>query len=307
MDQKPEIPAALRALMAELGPKWLTNTGGHIAQMTDAFSAVHAATTRDPVRETHDIAYGAHPRQQLDVYLPAEPGAARATVLFVHGGGFTEGQRNRSPEIYGNVCRYFARNGINALNVGYRLAPEATWPAGSLDLGTALDWARAHAGAHEIDPDRLFLMGHSAGGAHVASYAYDRRCHPAEGPGVAGVMIISGRVRADNLPENTNARRVESYYGVISGAAADDLFDDVSGLSHVGPDAPPSFIAWTEYENALLDVYALELAWRLGQVRRRAPPICYLPGHNHASIIGHIGTTEDVLGAALRDFVARPR
>ncbi len=298
-DNPPAITAELRQLMAEIGPRWLQNTAGHVGQMNEAFSLLHRASPRAKLDERRDIAFGAHPRQALDVYLPTTAGSGRAAVVFVHGGAFTEGQRNRTDEIYGNVSRYFARHGIVGVNTGYRLANDAPFPEATHDIAAAVAWTRAHAAEYGIDPARIFLMGHSAGGAHVASYAFDKRWQPAGGHGLAGVIVVSGRVRADNLPENTNARRVEAYYGTDA-----SQYDAMSGVTHVAADSPPTFVAWSQYENALIDVYCTELVWRLGIAKRRAPPTCYCPGHNHTSIIAHIDTTEDVLGAALRQFIA---
>jgi hypothetical protein len=62
-----------------------------------------------------------------------------------------------------------------------------------------------------------------------------------------------------------------------------------------------TLIAYAEYENPLLDVYALELAHRLAVAKRQAPPLLRLAGHNHTSPIAHINT--DQLGAAIRAFI----
>ncbi|MEP9380384.1 hypothetical protein ABLE91_27050 [Aquabacter sp. CN5-332] len=102
-----------------------------------------------------------------------------------------------------------------------------------------------------VDRDRIFLMGHSAGAAHTAAYAYDRALQPAEGSGLAGHIVVSGRVRAENRPENPNARRVETYYGTSDAEALDRL----SPVSHVGPDTLPTFVACGEFENPLIDVH----------------------------------------------------
>jgi hypothetical protein len=59
-----------------------------------------------------------------------------------------------------------------------------------------------------------------------------------------------------------------------------------------------------EFENPLIDVYCLELAHRLAAVKGHAPPVMWLPGHNHTSIIGHFNTAEDQLGASIRQFMA---
>lgn len=302
MNSTPSIPDSIRVLMAEIGPRWAQDTAGHSRLMMERFTALLADAPKGAVSVRRDLAYGSHPRQQLDLFMPDNGAGPRPALLFVHGGAFTEGQRNRTSEVYANVLYYFARHGIVGANVSYRLAPEARYPQGSLDIGAAVAWVRERTAELDIDPGRIFLMGHSAGGAHVASYAYDRRLQPEGGSGLAGLIVVSGRVRADNLPENPNARRVETYYG-----ADPSHYDEYSALACAGADSVPTLIAFSEYENPLLDVYCLELAWRLAAARRRSPQIVFLPGHNHASIIAHFNTAEDRLGRAILDFIAHPR
>jgi acetyl esterase/lipase len=300
-DRRPEIPDDLRALMAEIGPRW--SPAAHVKPMIERFSAVHRTAPADTLAVRRDLAYGAHPRQQLDVYLPDDGSTGRAAVLFVHGGAFLDGHRNRTDEIYANVTRYFARHGVVGVNVGYRLAGDARYPGATEDVAAALAFTRAHAREFGLDPDRLFLMGHSAGAAHTGSYAYDPRRQPPAGPGIAGHIVLSGRVRAETRPENPNASKVVAYYGSDDAAVLDDL----SPVSHVDPGSVPTFVAWGEFENPLIDVHCTELVFRLAEARRRAPPTMWLARHNHTSTMAHIGTAEDALGQALLAFIAEPR
>ena len=298
MTSHPEIPAELRALMAEIGPKWATDTRGHVRLMIEKFSEVLEHSPKDGIR-VDTVSYGPHERQAFEVFDPASHAAPRPALIFVHGGAFTEGSRHRSKEIYANVLDYFARHGIVGINSGYRLAPEACYPEATRDIATIVQWTRGNAARLNIDPDRVFLMGHSAGGAHAASYAYDKRLHPPDGPGIAGLLIVSGRVRADDRADNPNARRVAEYYGSDA-----SIYDDVSPVSHIDKDSVATFIATAEFENPLIDVYCFELAYRLAAAKGRAPPFVWLKGHNHTSIIGHFNTAEDILGRACLEFIS---
>jgi acetyl esterase/lipase len=301
MSVPPPIPETLRDLMAEIGPRWAEDKGGNVRRMVEAFTELLKSSPKDGIEVTRDIAYGKHPRQRLDLFMPRQAQRTGAALIFVHGGAFIEGNRNRTDEIYSNVLYYFARHGIVGANMGYRLADDTPYPGATEDVAAVVEWLRGRAADVGVDPARIFLMGHSAGGAHVGSYAYDKRLQPADGPHVAGLVVVSGRVRADNLPENPNARRVETYYGPDAAR-----YDDLSPVSHVGPDSIPTFVALGEYENPLLDVYCLELAHRLAVAKRRAPPVMRLPGHNHTSMIAHFNTAEDALGRAILEFIARP-
>jgi hypothetical protein len=144
-------------------------------------------------------------------------------------------------------------------------------------------------------------MGHSAGGAHCAHYAYDRRFHPAGGPGIAGLVVVSGRVRAETLPENPNARRVEAYYGADVTRMAEG-----SGVSHVAADSVPTLIAIAGFENPLIDVHCAELFHRLAAAKRRAPHLVRLADHNHTSIVAHFNSADERLGREILSFMANP-
>ncbi len=283
--------------MAEVGPRWGQDIPGHVRLMIDSFSPLLAGAPRDGVDVVRDIAYGEHPRQQLDVFRPAA-GRDLPVVVFVHGGAFVDGHRNRTPEVYSNVLYYFARNGVVGVNIEYRLAPEHRYPSGSEDVARAIDWVRRSIAEHGGDPGKIFLIGHSAGAAHAGSYAYDKRRHPAAGPGIAGLVVLSGRVRAETLPENPNARKVEAYYGTDPA-----VFDDCSSVTHVSADSVPTMIAVAEYENPLLDLHCAELFHRLAEAKRRAPRMVWLAGHNHTSVIAHFNTAEDRLGREILEFI----
>ena len=169
----PDIPAPLRALMAEVGPKWRANTAGHVDMMITAFSEVLKQAPRDGVTVHRDIRYGSHERQQIDLFLPVGNTSKPPVVLFVHGGAFVSGHRNRTEQVYSNVLCYLAQRGIAGINIGYRLALHATYPGATEGIAAVVDSARADAGEYGWDPDKIFLMSHSAGAAHAGSYAYD--------------------------------------------------------------------------------------------------------------------------------------
>ena len=93
-----EGPGALRALMADIGPRWAMDLPGHSQQVKDAYAPLLAAAPRSPLTVTRNIAYGTHPRQALDLFSPA--GATRAPVVaFVHGGAFVRGDKCISTEL----------------------------------------------------------------------------------------------------------------------------------------------------------------------------------------------------------------
>lgn len=103
----------------------------------------------------------------LDVLQPARRGCAPCpVVLYVHGGGWHEGDRGAGMHPWLNPL--LARNGYVTASLTYRLSGEAGWPAPLDDVRTAVEWLRSHADEIGADPGRVGLWGHSAG-AHLAA------------------------------------------------------------------------------------------------------------------------------------------
>ncbi|MDC8785241.1 alpha/beta hydrolase [Roseateles koreensis] len=299
--------AAIQQLLADIGPRWAADINHHRDQMVRAYTPLLAAHSLPGLRVTRDLPYGTHTRQRLDLYQGQDQGqgpetgsaaAQRPIMMFVHGGAFVRGQKDSNDQVYGNVARLFARHGWLGVNVEYRLAPEAPFPAGALDVGLAVDWVRAHAAEFSGDASRIVLMGHSAGGAHVASYLCDPRCRPNR-PKIAGAILVSARLRADVRPDNPNAQGVIAYFGADEMRYAAD-----SAVSHAQHLNVPTLLAVAEYENPWLDVYAAEFCHQAGLAQGRIPRLICVPRHNHTSIVAHLDSAcgDDTFGEALLDF-----
>lgn len=294
-----QLPQPMQQLMARIGPVWGTDIRGHSQLVMGAYAPLLAAANNDGIRVTRNVAYGPHARQVLDIFRPTTPASAvqnAGVVVFMHGGAFVRGDKQASPEIYDNLLYWFAKQGYVGINIEYRLAPESSYPGGADDVALAMAWLHVNASAHGGHPARLFLIGHSAGGTHVASYVFD----PALGyfgKYTAGVVLISARLRADVSPENPNAEGVRAYFG--NDAA---LYEQRSPVSHAAASKLPVFIVTTEFENPLLDVYGLEMAYQISLARRQAPRLRQMRSHNHMSVVAHFNSGEDALGREILDF-----
>jgi triacylglycerol lipase len=138
-----------------------------------------------------DLRYGAAERHRLDVFATTAA-SNRPVLLFMHGGAYVGGDKHiTGSPFYSNIGAWAARNGMVGVNMTYRLAPKAKWPSAQEDIGSAIAWIRTNAAAHGGDPNRIYLMGHSAGASHVANYMSHSQFHGAAGSGVAGAIIVS--------------------------------------------------------------------------------------------------------------------
>ena len=226
----------------------------------------------------------------------------RAPVLiFAHGGALIEGDKDRTPEIHSNVCWCMTRHDMIGVNLEYRLAPEARYPDVTHDIAAAVRWTRANIAKFGGDP-----------GAHLPDGPFGRcACTWGTTPTIGASIppkarawrasiVLSGRVRAETLPDNPLARNVIAYFGDDQDAMAQG-----SMVTHVAPDTLPTLIGVAEYENPLIDVHSAELIHRLAHVKRRAPPFFSLARHNHTSSVAQINTADDLVGPRIVDFIRR--
>lgn len=126
-------------------------------------------TTVGPVRApTATVTYcrpGGHPLA-MDLYRPRVAGPV-PVVLYVHGGGWRDGDR-RGGVFFPEVSRGLTARGVAVAAIDYRLAPAAVFPAQIEDTACAVRYLRSHARKLRLDPDRIGAWGESAGGHLVA-------------------------------------------------------------------------------------------------------------------------------------------
>ena len=102
----------------------------------------------------------------LDAFTPEGDGPF-PTAILVHGGGFTKGDKT---SFIKPLFEPLSKAGFTWFTINYRLAPQHQWPACIEDVESAIRWVRAHAKEYKVDPNRIALIGESAGG-HLVSMA----------------------------------------------------------------------------------------------------------------------------------------
>jgi triacylglycerol lipase len=271
-----EARAAITRIGPAMSPEAVAGTGAALAP----FVAAPAVT---PLR---DLRYGEDARHRLDVFTPG-PGA-RPVLVFVHGGGFVGGDKTRAGvHYYDNIGQWAAANGWVGVTITYRLAPQHPFPAAREDVAAALAWVRANIATHGGDPERILLMGQSAGAAHVADYLASR----AEAPGVAAAALVSGVYDVARYPRAATTR---AYYG--EDEAQLGARSALPGLARL---AIPLLVARASHEPAPFRVQAALLHAALCAARTPCPSILELPGHNHFSTVFAIGSADEALTGAL--------
>lgn len=153
-----------------------------------------AAAQEPPQVSTYrDIAYADQSdAQKLDLYVPSTGDGPYPLVIFVHGGGWVMGDKNR---LNSTIARQFVNEGYAVASVNYRLAPTDTYPAQVEDVKAAVRWLRANAETYTLDPDRFAAWGSSAGGHLVSMLGTTGDVAAFDNPDL-GNAEVSSRVQA---------------------------------------------------------------------------------------------------------------
>jgi acetyl esterase/lipase len=225
----------------------------------------------------------------------------------VHGGGFTQGDKRMgaSSPFYDNVGLWAARHGMIGVTINYRLAPKAQWPAAAEDVGLAVAWARKAIADFGGDPNRIFLMGHSAGATHVASYVSHRQFWTAATPSVAGAIIVSGtfEITADPVPadEKFFVDRERAYFG-----SDPSLQSAESSTAGVVESPVPLCIVNAQFDPPYFLRRAAGLKAAFAQAHR-SDPFVVLPGENHMAEAFSMNTEDEGLSQAVARCVEEMR
>jgi acetyl esterase/lipase len=178
------------------------------------------------------IAFGAHPRQKLDIYAPVGLPQPAPVVMFIYGGSWNTGSRRD----YSFVGRALAARGYVTAVVDYRLVPEVLFPVFVEDNALALRWIRDNIAPYGGDPRRIAIVGHSAGAYNAVMLGLDRRFLRAAGVDPGSVKAVAGLSGPyDFLP--FTSRDAEAAFGRWP------RLPETQPINRVRSDAPPMFLA----------------------------------------------------------------
>lgn len=275
-----DMAAKIGALGQSLGPAVLQS-------VRDLFAAEQERLAAQAPASLTGTPYGPDERHRLDLY--ATQGATSAPILvFLHGGGFLKGDKGGAANWpNANVGRMAAQSGFVGIVPNYRLAPDHQWPAGPEDVASVIAWTKANAVQHGGDPNRIVLMGTSAGAVHVAGYM---KLHGTAD--IRSVILLSGLYGYTPLDD-----RDTHYYG-------DSVFyPERMPLEAVASTTLPLFIACAQHDPARFQQEFLGLMQDRLERHGTMPRAMIASGHNHYSLPMHLGTSDRRLADEICAFI----
>lgn len=182
---------------------------------------------------------------KMDIYYPEVTNGPAPMVMYVHGGGFTSGDKAEGAGAR-DIPNLVAR-GYVVTSVNYRLAPASKYPAQIEDVKCAVRYLRATAAQTGIDPDRFGAWGTSAGGTIVAllgltdaSAGYDKGANSEQSSHVQAVVDMFGPTDFTREFEGGSTQLLSRVVGTSSRAS--DAVKNFSPVSYVTRDDPPFLI-----------------------------------------------------------------
>ena len=243
----------------------------------------HSAGAAAPLAPgKQSFSYGADPLQVLD-FWPAQGATHPAPlVVFVHGGGWTRGSKDNASGAW--KAPHFTGEGYAYAAINYRLVPGAIVEDQAADVAASLYYLIDHAAALGIDPQRIVLMGHSAGAHLAALVGTDERYLRAAGLSSAslkGVIPIDGAAYdvARQIKDGGNFMH-DTYVAAFGSDAARQRALSPTFMA-ARPNAPAFLLIHVQRKDGILQNEALEAALRKAgtRVTRQGFPGEGLLGH----------------------------
>ena len=232
---------------------------------------------------------------KLDVYAPT--GTRNApVVVFFYGGRWSEGSR----DLYEFVGGALARQGFVAVLPDYRRYPQVKFPAFVQDSAKAVRWAREQAASFGGDPQRLFVMGHSAGAYNAAMLAADESYLAAVGGSRSWLSGMIGLAGPYDFMPFTDAD-IQDIFGLP------ERYPSTQPINHVDGRNPPLLLLHGENDSSVWPKNTRNWA---AKVRAAGGPVetVFYPKMSHSWIVATLSQAlqnqSDVM-SYVADFVLR--
>jgi acetyl esterase/lipase len=252
-----------------------------------------------PVRVVNNIPYLTgvqYPNDldKLDLYLP-QGRNGMPVIVWIHGGALT--QDDKSLEVA--TGRRFAQAGIATATVNYRLSPAVSHPAHVQDAAASFAWVKRHIAEYGGDPDRIFLVGHSAGAYLAALLVTDERFLNAQGLSardVRGVVPISAFFWVER--EGVAPDRPKSVWGTDP-----QVWMDASPSHHLRPNLPPALIIYADGDEPWRRQQNVDMAQAMEAAGSPPVDVVRIADRSHMSIWQKLGEEGDPTAERVIAFV----
>lgn len=260
----------------------------------DLYEKGNQLTTQTRARWPHklDLAYGPDSKQKLDLYMPDGKFSRAPVLLFIHGGGFLEGDRAH----YGFIARPYAPHGIITAVMSYRLTGTGTiYPGQEQDVKEAILWLHKNIAQYGGDPNVIYVTGHSAGAILSAEIGVDRKWLTQAGVDkeiLRGIAPVSGPY---------DLRQNEEFYNYVPTREAQDK---ASPLLHITDPVSHCIVAFGSH-NAEEDSYSVSARAFVRELRRHGVHAeeLLLAGKGHIATAMALGTPGSTLAQAVLKMV----
>lgn len=214
---------------------------------------------------------------QLEIYRSARQGP-QPTLVSIYGGAWLRGQPGDTRQFN----QYMAAQGYTVVAIDYRHAPQHRFPAQLQDVRQALQFLQQNAASYGIDPDRLALVGWSAGGhlALLAGYQPDALPVRAIVSYYSPIDLTAGYIDPPK-PDPINTRQVLQAFLGNSPDHLPDLYKQASPISFVRPGLPPTLLLQGQRDHLVKPVFAQAIYDRL-QATGNTAVLIKLPWAEHA-------------------------
>ena len=244
---------------------------------------------RKELRHQLDVPYGKDAKQRMDLYLPVQKSNNAPVLLFLHGGGFREGDRKQ----YGYVAEPFAKQGILTVVASYRLTPAFSHPAQPDDAKALVAWIYNNIAKYGGDPNSIYVSGHSAGAILTADIGVDLSwMDAAKVPRSAlrGIVPISGSY------DLRNAKRKEYL-------PTPEEEEEASPLLHVNAPAPLALVVYGSQEERLKEPSAALV--RAIEAKGSKARTLNLEGKDHAGAVWELSDANSALTQAMLGMIGK--
>lgn len=213
--------------------------------------------------------------ETLELYEPLVRHGSAPTLVDIHGGGWISGDADLHPDtVDAGVEQALVAKGWVFASINYRLAPTSRWPAQIEDTACAIRFLRTEAAALDVDPNRIGIMGASAGGQLAAmvgltggSSLFTTSAYPNESSAVDAVVDEYGPTDL-TAPDLTRSKVLgllaEKTFGVEAGHPS-TVLAAASPITYVHPGAPPFLVIQGAEDSIVPPSQSTELVARLEQ------------------------------------------